>query len=159
MKVSLYSVLPEYVKVDSTTVSDGAFVFYVPDDRVSVYEIIISKGTAFDIPVATLPVVTGEGEVKVFMGDKVVTTGTPTNDAVQDFLLSLDNVYDKYTQSEMHKDMALAGLKDFLREQILIYKSNILGAYILNTFADRFAADEYEELKSQINPEYAKLLK
>lgn len=158
MKVSLFKVMPQYVKIDSTTVSNRTFTFNIPDS-VAVYEIILTKGSVFDIPVATLPVVAGEGQVKVFMGDKVVTSGTPANDAMQDFLLSLDNVYDKYTQPGIDKSKALSGLKDFLREQILIYKDNIVGAYILNSFADRFPVDEYTELKSELNPEYSKFIK
>lgn len=106
----------------------------------------------------TLPVVGGEGDVKVYMGGKVLTTGTPSNDALQDFLIAND----KKTEEMMNKtdlpiDEIKTEFKNFLAESIINNKDNIVSLYVLKSYTSRFSAEEVTSLLAQMKPEVAEL--
>ena len=51
-----------------------------------------------------VPLASGDGKVNIYMGEKVVTAGTPVNDRLQDFLLALDGFYETAINSGKTKD-------------------------------------------------------
>ena len=82
------------MKVDSAVVGGGKFAFTFNDSVPQVYRLVLTA--ADDDPFAiSLPVVSEKGHVKVSMGELVLTSGTPLNDELQDFLLAVSNFTDK----------------------------------------------------------------
>lgn len=85
--------------VDSATVVDGKFAFTFNDTVPQVYRLVLTASDYDRFPI-TLPVVSEKGQVKVVMGELVLTSGTALNDALQDFLLAVSNFTDKAMKQE-----------------------------------------------------------
>lgn len=153
--VYLYSI-PGYKPIDSTRIDGKNFKFNVPDS-LGLYELRTRKSLK-DFYFVTLPFVAGEGNVKVYMGDKVVTTGTLSNDRLQDFLLAIDQFYIDCVKSGKSVKEAVPAFKDFLKEQVVANRDNPVSAYILVAFKSRFTADEYTQLSGQLKAEFQPLL-
>ena len=86
-------------KVDSTTVTDGKFAFAFNDEEPKVYSLVLATSPEDQYPI-TLPVVSEKGLIRVSMGELVLTSGTPLNDTLQDFLLAVSNFTDKAMKQE-----------------------------------------------------------
>ena len=93
-KVYLETTDGSAAKLDSAVVTDGKFAFTFNDSVPQVYRLALtaSENDPFAI---TLPVVSEKGHVQVVMGELVLTSGTPLNDVLQDFLLAVSNFTDK----------------------------------------------------------------
>lgn len=139
-----------------TTVKDKKFFLQFPDNGLKIYQIVY-KYSNLDLFPLTLPVIGGEGNVQVYMGGKIVTTGTPSNDALQDFLLAKDKFTDEITESGIAVDEIRARLKGFLSEQVVNNKDSIVSIYILKSYASRFTEEEKQALLQQIKPELVAL--
>ena len=101
-----------------------------------------------------MPFVGGEGDVEVYLGPKVVTRGTPSNDALQDFMLARSNKEDELLRTITSLEENRALFKDFLKEQIQQNRMNIVSGYILKAFRSRFDDDEYAYLLQQIDERF-----
>ena len=98
-KVYLETTASTPVKVDSATVTDGKFSFTFSDAQPQVYNLVLAA-SATDEYAITLPVVSEKGHIRVSMGELVLTSGTPLNDSLQDFLLAVSNFTDKAMKQE-----------------------------------------------------------
>lgn len=140
-----------------TVVKDKKFTFHFPDNCLKLYKLVYKYSDKDFFPL-TLPIVGGEGDVKVYMGGKVLTTGTPSNDALQDFLIAND----KKTEEMMNKtdlsiDEIKSEFKNFLAESIINNKDNIVSVYILKSYTSKFTQDEISSFLGVIKPEVASL--
>lgn len=140
-----------------TVVKEKKFTFRFPDNALKIYKLVYKYSDKDYFPL-TLPVVGGEGDVKVYMGGKVLTTGTPSNEALQDFLIAND----KKTEEMMNKtdlpiDEIKSEFKNFLAESIINNKDNIVSLYVLKSYTSRFSEEEVKSLLAQMNSEVAEL--
>ena len=134
------------MKVDSATVTDGKFAFTFNDSVPQVYTLVLAASDDDQYPI-TLPVVSEKGNVKVSMGELVLTSGTPLNDELQDFLLAVSNFYDKAVQQEKPDLQKIAA--DFAKLVEGSVMTNIgtpVGTYIFRTYGDKLS----EPQKAQI---------
>ena len=145
-KVYLETTDGSVAKLDSAVVTDGKFAFKFNDSVPHVYSLVLAASDDDQYPI-TLPVVSEKGSVKVSMGELVLTSGTPLNDALQDFLLAVSNFYDKALQQEK-PDLKKIG-KDFAKLVEGAVMGNIntpVGAYIYRTYSEKLD----EQQKAQI---------
>jgi hypothetical protein len=145
-KVYLETTDGSAAKLDSAVVTDGKFAFTFNDSVPQVYSLVLAASDDDQYPI-TLPVVSERGSVKVSMGELVLTSGTPLNDALQDFLLAVSNFYDKALQQEK-PDLKKIG-KDFAKLVEGAVMGNIntpVGAYIYRTYSEKLD----EQQKAQI---------
>lgn len=154
MSVYLYS-FPHHTLLDSTVVKDRSFRLALADS-LALYDLRVQKSRK-DYVAQAVPIVAGEGNVKVYMGDKVVTTGTYSNDRLQDFLLAMDKFYLDCVNAKMQTGEIAPAFKTFLMEQVNANLDSPVGAYLLLSYKSRFTADEYEQLKGKVKAEYQSL--
>lgn len=155
-KAYLYTMLPEYRLVDSTVIDGTEFGFDIPD-TLNLYKVKVIKDQNDMFPIV-VPLVSGEGKVNIYMGDKVVTAGTPVNDRLQDFLLALDGFYETAINSGKTKDEVVNEFKTFLAEQVKFNSNNIVSVYIITEFRSRFAPEVYDELVAGLDQNIRTLL-
>ena len=81
--------------------------------------------------------VSEKGNIRVFMGELVLTMGTPLNDSLQDFLLALSNYRDQSLADEnVSVEGARKGMSELLEAAV---KQNIktpVGAYIYRYYLE-----------------------
>lgn len=144
--VYLETVSPVPSRVDSSLVEDGRFSFMLEDSVPRVYRLVLSASE--DDPYAiSLPVVSEKGTVRVSMGELVLTSGTPLNDALQDFLLAVSNFTDKAMKQE-NPDMQRIR-DDFaalVEEAVILNLDNPVGAFIYRMYGDRLATERQESI-------------
>lgn len=140
-----------------TVVKEKKFNFPFPDNNLKLYKLVYEYSDKDYFPL-TLPVVGGEGDVKVYMGGKVVTTGTPSNDALQDFLIAIDKKSEEMmNKTDLPIDEIKSEFKNFLAQAIIDNKDNIVSLYILKSYTSKFSAEEVKTLLAQMKPEVAEL--
>ena len=145
-KVYLETTDGSAAKLDSAIVTEGKFALTFNDSVPQVYSLVLAASDDDQYPI-TLPVVSEKGSVKVSMGELVLTSGTPLNDALQDFLLGVSNFYDKAVQQEKPDLQKIAA--DFAKLVEGSVMTNIgtpVGTYIFRTFGDKLS----EQQKAQI---------
>ena len=98
-QVYLETTLGDSQKVDSAVVKNGKFTFTFSDSIPQVYTLVLGTSANDQYPI-TLPVVSEKGSISVVMGKLVLTSGTPLNDNLQDFLLAVSNFTDKAMKQE-----------------------------------------------------------
>lgn len=132
--------------IDSVTVSGRRFAFHLPEDTVAVYLLRASHGPDDLFPVS-LPVVGGDGPVRAFLGSRVQTSGTPLNEALQDFLLAADRERESIPSAPgVTVEEARSRFKEFLTAQARLHAGTVVGGYILRAYASRFTPEELEAL-------------
>lgn len=125
--------------VDSTTVVDGKFAFTFNDTVPQVYRLVLTASDNDRFPI-TLPVVSEKGQVKVVMGELVLTSGTALNDALQDFLLAVSNFTDK-AMKQKEPDMNKVS-EDFAKLVEGAVMGNIdtpVGVYIYRSYQSKLS--------------------
>ena len=155
-KAYLYTMLPEYRLVDSTVIDGTEFGFDIPD-TLNLYKVKVIKDQNDMFPIV-VPLASGDGKVNIYLGEKVVTAGTPVNDRLQDFLLALDSFYETAINSGKTKDDVVNEFKTFLAEQVKFNSNNIVSVYIITEFRSRFAPEVYDELVAGLNKNIRNLL-
>ena len=139
-----------------TVVKDKKFSFHFPDNSLKIYKLVYKYSDKDMFPL-TLPIVGGEGNVQVYMGGKVLTTGTPSNDAIQDFLLSNEKIVEEITTSGLSLEEVKTRFKDFLVDTVKNNKDNIVSIYVMKAYASRFTKDEISSLLTLIKSDIAML--
>ena len=135
-KVYMETTVANPTRVDSAIVKDGRFEFNLQDSVPQVYMLVLAQSDDDQFPI-TLPVVSEKGNIRVFMGELVLTMGTPLNDSLQDFLLALSNYRD---QSLADENVSVEGAKKGMSELLeAAVKQNIktpVGAYIYRYYLE-----------------------
>ena len=147
-----------YKTIDSTRVNDGKFVFHIPDSVKGIRLLALKNALEEDLPLP-LPVVVGEGNVNVIMGETILTYGTPLNDRLQDFLLATDAFHTEMLEKELSAAEIAPLFTSLLQEQILLNRDNIVGVYIYKSYKSRFSPEKKEELIRQCGEWFGKQIK
>ena len=130
------------MKVDSATVIDGKFAFTFNDSVPQVYRLVLTNSNEDQFPI-TLPVVSEKGHVQAVMGELVLTSGTPLNDELQDFLLAVSNFTDKAVdgfkdQIMKNQEPGLQQVKDdfakLVEGAVMKNVGNPVGVYIYRAY-------------------------
>ena len=129
-------------RIDSVLVKNGSFSFTFTDSVPQVYRLVLGMSHDDVFPI-TLPIVSEKGFIRVFMGEKVLTSGTPLNDSLQDFLLAVSNLLDKTIIKEQSDMKQINADFVLLLEGAVMQNINTpVGAYIYRNYADRFTDEQ-----------------
>lgn len=128
--------------LDSTLIDGKKFKFNLGERTDAEVLMLELKMTDDDNFPSTLPVVTENGTLKVVMGAIVLTSGTPLNDAMQDFLLAVDNFSDTMLESGKEPAAIRQEFAKLLETNILMNKDNAVGVYIYRNYSSRLAPEQ-----------------
>lgn len=140
---------------DSISVRDGKFNFNLGGQPMAVLLLKLKSSADDSFPI-TLPVVTENGTVKVVLGEIVLTSGTPLNDKLQDFLLAVDRFSDEMTKSGKDIEMIRTEFMHLLEASILQNKDNRVGMYIFRTYSSRLTPECKADILEKVGEEFRK---
>ena len=147
--VYLETTTPESSKVDSTLVEDGRFSFNLNDSTPQVYQLVL-KGSDNDVFPITLPIVSEKGTLGVTLGEYVLTSGTPLNDKLQDFLLAVSSFADKQMQGgELDMEKIQKDFATLVEGHILMNIDNPLGSYIFENYRGKLSLQQRESIEKK----------
>ena len=148
-KVHLETTGANALKVDSATVAEGRFALTFNDSVPQVYRLVLTASDDDQFPI-TLPVVSEKGHVQVVMGELVLTSGTPLNDTLQDFLLAVSNFTDKAMQQEKpDMQQVKADFAKLVEGAVMKNIGTPVGAYIYRTYSDKLTPEQKESIVSR----------
>lgn len=144
--------------IDSVRVREGKFSFQRKDSIGEVLQLRL-KASDDDLYPITLPVVTEKGRVETVLGELVLTSGTPLNDKLQDFLLAVDRFNDETVGSgkevaEIRKEFAR-----LLEASILQNRDNPVGVYIFRIYSSRLSPEHKTAILEKAGEEFGKKVK
>ncbi len=128
--------------LDSTLISGKKFKFNLGERTDAEVLMLELKMTDDDNFPSTLPVVAENGTLKVVMGAIVLTSGTPLNDAMQDFLLAVDHQSDEAMKQGKDAGTVKKDFATLLEGTILQNKDNAVGVYIYRNYSSRLAPEQ-----------------
>lgn len=137
----VYLETPDGTRADSARVEDGRFAFAIDDSLPAVYDLVL-RASDDDIFPITLPVVSEKGTVSVSLGEYVLTTGTPLNDVMQDFLLAVSTLSDKQTEGEFDAEKYRADFASLVEGHALTNIGNAVGRYIYGKYASKLTPEQ-----------------
>lgn len=140
---------------DSISVRDGKFNFDLGEQPPAVLLLKLKSSADDSFPI-TLPVVTENGTVKVVLGEVVLTSGTPLNDKLQDFLLAVDRFSNKMSKSGEGVENIRTEFMHLLETSILQNKDNPVGAYIFRAYSSRLTPECKVTLLEKAGEEFRK---
>ena len=147
------------VKVDSATVTDGKFSFTFSDAQPQVYNLVLAT-SATDEYAITLPVVSEKGHIRVSMGELVLTSGTPLNDSLQDFLLAVSNFTDKAMKQEKpDMNQIKADFAKLVEGAVMQNINTPVGAYIFRTYGDRLTDEQKALIMNRADESFKEAVK
>ena len=148
-KVYLETTGANALKVDSATVAEGRFALTFNDSVPQVYRLVLTASDDDQFPI-TLPVVSEKGHVQVVMGELVLTSGTPLNDTLQDFLLAVSNFTDKAMQQEKpDMQQVKADFSKLVEGAVMKNIDTPVGAYIYRTYSHNLTPEQKESIVSR----------
>lgn len=148
-KVYLETTGANALKVDSATVAEGRFALTFNDSVPQVYRLVLTASDDDQFPI-TLPVVSEKGHVQVVMGELVLTSGTPLNDTLQDFLLAVSNFTDKAMQQEKpDMQQVMADFAKLVEGAVMKNIGTPVGAYIYRTYSDKLTPEQKESIANR----------
>ena len=148
-KVYLETTGANALKVDSATVAEGRFALTFNDSVPQVYRLVLTASDDDQFPI-TLPVVSEKGHVQVVMGELVLTSGTPLNATLQDFLLAVSNFTDKAMQQEKpDMQQVKADFAKLVEGAVMKNIGTPVGAYIYRTYSDKLTPEQKESIANR----------
>ena len=124
------------VRYDSTTVSEGRFVFN-------------GKVTARDHFPVTLPVVLEPGEINAKIGDIVLVEGTGLNEEMMQTLMALDEFRGRdFTGKEINEIKEAFG--GFVLEQIVKHAGSPVGNYLYEAYQNKLSENQQAEARKTL---------
>ena len=146
-------------KVDSSLVENGKFAFTFSDATPQVYRLVLGK-TANDMYPITLPVISEKGHIRVSMGELVLTSGTPLNDSLQDFLLAVSNLTDKaMKQEKLDINQVKADLAKLVEAAVMQNIQTPVGVYIYRMYGHQLTDDQKALILSRANDTFKEAVK
>lgn len=139
--------------LDSTEIRNGDFSFRhdgTPQEEPGVAIVVLVNDTdradRMEIPVVLEP-----GKVELQLGEYVYITGTPLNEAVQQFLNALQLCKDSVAAgSGLSPEKVGETFSAFYKQQILANKRNALGRYIYGAYGSNLLPQDREQVKAEI---------
>ena len=147
------------VKVDSATVTDGKFSFTFSDAKPQVYNLVLAT-SADDAYAITLPVVSEKGHIRVSMGELVLTSGTPLNDSLQDFLLAVSNFTDKAMKQEKpDMQQVKADFSKLVEGAIMQNIKTPVGIYIYKNYSNNLTDEQAAKILDAASESFKEAVK
>lgn len=141
--------------VDSVRIRNGKFSIQRKDSIEEVLQLRL-KASDDDLYPITLPVVTEKGMVKTVLGELVLTSGTPLNDKLQDFLLAVDCFSDEMVRSDRKTEEVRKEFAHLLETSILQNKNNSVGIYIFRIYSSRLTSENRATILKKAGEEFRK---
>ena len=146
-------------KVDSALVENGKFAFTFTDSVPQVYTLVLATSADDQYPIA-LPVVSEKGHIRVSMGELVLTSGTPLNDSLQDFLLAVSNFTDKAMKQEKpDMNQIKADFAKLVEGAVMQNINTPVGAYIYRTYGDRLTDEQKALIMNRADESFKEAVK
>ena len=146
-------------KVDSALVENGKFTLTFTDATPQVYRLVLGK-SADDMYPITLPVVSEKGHISVVMGELVLTSGTPLNDNLQDFLLAVSNFTDKaMKQEKLDMNQIKADYAKLVEGAVMQNIKTPVGAYIYRMYSDQLSDEQQALIMSRADEGFKEAVK
>ena len=147
------------LKIDSAVVKEGRFAFAFTDSVPQVYQLALRPSQNDMFPII-LPVVSEKGHIKVLMGERVLTSGTPLNDSLQDFLLAVSNFYDDAMKQEnLDMDQLKADFSKLVEGTVIQNINTPVGVYVYKNYGDRLSDSQKEYILSHANNGFKEAVK
>lgn len=140
---------------DSAAIDDASFRFTVEGKDAEVL-LLKLKSSADDLFPITLPVVVERGVVNVVLGETVLTSGTPLNDKLQDFLLAVDHFSDQANASGKEVEDIRKDFMKLLETSILQNSDNGVGEYIYRAYSSRITPECRAAILDKASEEFRK---
>ena len=136
------------LRYDSTTVSEGRFVFNGKVTAPQVRELFIQETDSDRFPV-TLPVVLEPGEINAKIGDIVLVEGTGLNEEMMQTLMALDEFRGRdFTGKERNEiKEAFGGL---VLEQIVKNAGSPVGNYLYEAYQNKLSENQQTEARKTL---------
>ena len=136
------------VRYDSTTVSEGRFVFNGKVTAPQVRELFIQETDSDHFPV-TLPVVLEPGEINAKIGDIVLVDGTGLNEEMMQTLMALDEFRGRhFTGKEINEIKEAFG--GFVLEQIVKHAGSPVGNYLYEAYQNKLSENQQAEARKTL---------
>ena len=146
-------------KVDSALVENGKFTLTFTDATPQVYRLVLGK-SADDMYPITLPVVSEKGHISVVMGELVLTSGTPLNDNLQDFLLAVSNFTDKaMKQEKLDMNQIKADYAKLVEGAVMQNIKTPVGAYIYRMYSNQLSDEQQALIMSRADESFKEAVK
>lgn len=146
-------------KVDSALVENGKFTLTFTDVTPQVYRLVLGKSTDDMYPI-TLPVVSEKGHISVVMGELVLTSGTPLNDNLQDFLLAVSNFTDKaMKQEKLDMNQIKADYAKLVKGAVMQNIKTPVGAYIYRMYSNQLSDEQQALIMSRADDSFKEAIK
>lgn len=146
-------------KVDSALVENGKFTLTFTDATPQVYRLVLGK-SADDMYPITLPVVSEKGHISVVMGELVLTSGTPLNDNLQDFLLAVSNFTDKaMKQEKLDMNQIKADYAKLVEGAVMQNIKTPVGAYIYRMYSNQLSDEQQALIMSRADDSFKEAIK
>ena len=146
-------------KVDSALVENGKFTLTFADATPQVYRLVLGK-SADDMYPITLPVVSEKGHISVVMGELVLTSGTPLNDNLQDFLLAVSNFTDKaMKQEKLDMNQIKADYAKLVEGAVMQNIKTPVGAYIYRIYSNQLSDEQQALIMSRADESFKEAVK
>ena len=136
--------------LDTLTVVDGKLTFQRTDSAAMPYVALIHLRNVQDsVDWLDMPVVIEGGKVQVSIGEYILTSGTPLNAHLQDFLNGLQAV-----KTGFKEDAAASvgevrqGYSSFYKQQILSNRNNAVGDYIYKAYGTHLLPEDRETVEN-----------
>lgn len=140
--------------VDSVIVNDGNFTFTQPDSTSIPYVMIIRLDNGSENDWLEMPVMIEHGMVKLQIEEYVHISGTPLNNAIQDFLDGIQRCKDGIVvDKDITPDEVEQIFSEYYCQQILANRDNALGRYIYQDYGIHLTKDDMEKAKTALDRE------
>ena len=107
-----------------------------------------------------LPVVSEKGHIRVSMGELVLTSGTPLNDNLQDFLLAVSNLSDKaMKQEKLDINQVKADLAKLVEAAVMQNIQTPVGAYIYRMYGPQLTDEQKALILSRADESFKEAVK
>ena len=147
------------LKVDSAIIEKGRFTFNFTDSVPQVYQLVLMKEANDMFPII-LPVVSEKGHIRVSMGELVLTSGTPLNDNLQDFLLAVSNFTDKaMKQEKLDMNQIKADYAKLVEGAVMQNIKTPVGAYIYRMYSDQLSDEQQALIMSRADDSFKEAIK
>ena len=136
------------LRYDSTTVSEGRFMFNGKVTAPQVRELFIQETDSDRFPV-TLPVVLEPGEINAKIGDIVLVEGTGLNEEMMQTLMALDEFRGRdFTGKEINEIKEAFG--GFVLEQIVKHAGSPVGNYLYEAYQNKLNEKQQAEARKTL---------
>lgn len=139
--------------LDSTLISEGTFSLELPDNQKKPQIAIVRLlGNTNADEVYDMPVGIENGEVRLNLGEYIHISGTPLNDAMQEFLNGLQDCSDNcLAQEGLDEEAITRSFSEFYMQQITLNRQNALGAYIFRAYGVHLSKGDQLKAKELLN--------